>query len=406
MSAKPRAVVFESGVTGHRMTYVRQLLLGLTELAEVTLVVDQAAPASDEFRVQIGDAFPEVQVDASLDRPSGSGLSAMRAQAAIVHAAASKHKPDLFYMPTADGVCQAMGLPGAGSLASRGAGVHTEAAMHRGSWAYTRPTFKQTLAARASLMLASRSPWNRLLMVDPLGYEWLRDHKHPLAKRCDVLPDPVDPVDPIDRLVARKKLGLPEDGRLLGLMGMIDRRKGAHHLVPTFARANLGPQDRLLLAGRVADELRPVIAEHQQLVDQGRLIVLDRYISDDEFALSLAACDLVVTSHDGHVGLSNVALRAAAAGRMVLGSDWGWQRRIIEPFNLGRVVNVSDHAAFASAISTSLELAPHYAPSDKTRKLLEFHSRESFTAQWLAPLRERLGADPDPARRTWEWLTS
>lgn len=396
---RPHAMIFEFGVTGHRMTYVRQLLLGLTELADVTLVVSKDAPSSDEFRVQVGDHFPSVTVDASIETPTLSGLKAMRAQAASVEAAAKKHAPDLFYMPTADGVTQALGLPPAIHLPMR-----AEAAMHRGSWAYPRPTFKQTIAARASLALTSRSPWDRLLMVDPLGYEWIRDHRPTLAKRCDVLPDPVDPVEDIDRHAARERLAIPAEGRLLGLMGMIDRRKGAHHLVPAFAKASLQPDDRLLLAGRVADQLRPVIETHQHLIDEGRLIVLDRYITDEEFALALAASDVVVTSHDGHVGLSNVALRAAAAGRMVLGSDWGWQRRIVEPFDLGRVVNVTDHDAFARAIAESLEAAPTYKPTARTHRLMEFHSRANFTAQWLAPLRERLSLPPDPSLRTWEWL--
>ena len=132
--------------------------------------------------------------------------------------------------------------------------------------------------------------------------------------------------------------------------------------------------------------------------------MLDRYLTDEELAWSLSGMDVVCTAHPAHVGLSNIALRALAANRFVLGSSFGWLGRVVPAFGMGVVCDVSRTSEFAGAIEQSLEASQWYKRPPAGDRLLAFHSQHNHIAGWTALIREKLGL-PKPDVKTWEWVT-
>jgi len=396
--------MFEPDAGGHRLTYLRQLLPALDGLGEVSVVVGEQAIGGEAFRHQLGALRDRYRFESVNFEARGGLVGRARARLGALRVAIRATDPEHIFLPSGDGLAQLLGMPGLGGRGVIPGGVECEAGMHRGSFAYAMGPVRARVRNRLGLRALARAPLARVQFVDVMAYEWLRDRGHPLAGRASVLADPVDPGEAIGVREARRRLGIPEEGRLIGTSGHLDARKGVDLLVRAFAGARLAPDDRLLLAGRPSPGITAALnGEFEPLVRSGRVIPLTRYLSDEELALTLAACDVVCTAHPAHVGLSNICLRAAAAGRPVLSGDYGWFRRVVGGFGLGWTCRLTDPGAFSAAIARSLDEAPGFRRGERVGRLLEFHSQANSRRTFVSHLRARLGMAPDPGLRTWEW---
>ena len=402
-----RILIFEPDHGGHRYTYIRHLLTGLKPLAgvdSITLVISKAGHESDEYKAQILPIEGGITIAPELEIPSGSQLQTAKQRYHALEEAIKRHPADHLYVPSADGLTQVLGarslLPGGKIIPKH---MTTEASMHRGSFAYPADGFQRKAKVALGFKTIERSPWTKIHFVDPLGYEAAKVMSKRLASRSVVLADPVDAVQEINKKQARKNLGMSQEGRWIGVSGAIDARKGCDKLLAAFDMAKLGDADRLLLAGKAHDDIRALVkAKYQHHIDSGRLVMIDRYLSEDELGWSLLAMDVVCTAHPAHVGLSNIALRALAANRLVLGSTFGWLGRVVPAFGMGVVCNVSKTTEFAGAIEQALDAAQWYKRTPAGKRLLEFHSQENHIAGWTSLIREKLGLSA-PDVKTWEW---
>ncbi len=402
-----RILIFEPDAGGHRLTYLRQLLPALDGLGEVTVVVGEGAIGTEAFRVQLGALRETHRFESvTFDKPA-SRLGKARARLDALRSAMDLCDPEHVFIPSGDGLAQLLGMPGSRKRLALKPGAQVEVGMHRGSFAYpaqgARDAFMRSLALRG----LTRAPIVRAQFVDVLAYEWLCERGHPLARRASVLADPVDPVGPMGKSEARRVLGMPEGGRVIGTSGHLDERKGVDRLLRAFRDADPGEDDRLLLAGRPSPGIRELLAgEFAPMVESGRIVALARYLSDEELSATLAACDVVCTCHPAHVGLSNICLRAAAAGRPVLSGDYGWFERVVGGFGLGWTCRVTDEDVFAGAIRDSLEQSATFEPGPRAGELLAFHSQANARRTFVAHLRDRLGLERDPGLIEWESLSS
>ncbi len=398
-----KILIFEPDHTGHRFAYVGPILPALAELgAGVTLVTTEAARGTPEFQEHIGPHANGLTVDFQPAIDVSSPMKAARGKLELFDSALARHRPEHLLSPSSDGLTQLLGARPSARLPK---GLEAEGCMHRGSYAYPAGSFKRRLMVGAGLMACNRSPWTIVHHVDVVAYEWLKRRGGSFAERSRLLADPVEHPAPIAHGDARRRLGIPEDGRYIGCAGVLDTRKGIDLLVRTFAEHVRDPHVRLLLAGRLAPDIRDLIqGACSDLVKSGRIVLIDRFVTKDELHLALSAMDLVVTPYPAHVGLSNIALRAAAAGRPILASDFGWLGLIVPRFGLGRTCRVRDVDDFARAMVRELDATPSYVPGPAAARLLEFHSHPNFTACWTARLRERLAVPASPSYRTWEWV--
>ena len=400
-----RVMVFEASFTGHVYTHVRILLSKLIELTDnVCVVVQRDAAQTDEFRFQLEHLSDRIQWEPCIPAPSASRMRTTLSRMSALKQAIRRLGPDHVYVPSADGISQMLALTRLYDPRPFPDGVEAEAAIARGGFAYPSTSARAWMNHFLSLQTAERSPWTCLHHLDVVAYDWIIRRGGPMARRSRLLPSPIEPSPDITFREARRRMGLPESGRLVGCTGMINGRKGIDLLLKAFVRANLPPDDRLLLVGRHAAPIRQLLEnDYAQFVQEGRIISIDRYVRVDELETAMAALDLVCTPHNRPVGISSIALRATAAGRPVLASDFGWNQAIVPSLGLGWTCHVQDTDQFAEALRRCLDLSSAWELGEAGRRLVKFHAPSNFASVWTERLRERMGLSRDSICR-WEWV--
>jgi glycosyltransferase involved in cell wall biosynthesis len=169
------------------------------------------------------------------------------------------------------------------------------------------------------------------------------------------LPDPCPEGYQSERTTARAALGLPEGRHICLFFGVGSRRKGLHVAVEAFLALN-SSASLLLVAGRQnpAPDVRGGL---DQLVRQGRALVMDRYVSSDEEKLCFQAADVVLLPYVGHFGTSGVLSRAMAAGKPVIVSDEQLLGQLTRHHDIGLLFPPGDAAALAGCIKRSASLS-------------------------------------------------
>ena len=396
-----RLLVIENSHVGHRFPYLRMLLPALCELSDqVTLAIPKDSVDTDEYRSQLSQFEDRLRIDPWL--PSHAHRAVWH-KPAEVRAAISRSHADYVYVPHADGYAQVIGLRQSLGLPTIPDGVEAEGLLMRGAFAYPQPGLKASAQAALSIRLSMHGPWDRLHLLDPLVYNAMKARGGAATDHLSLLPDPVPTMLDVTRTEARQRLGLPEAGRYVVSAGALDGRKGTDLLLRAFKQAKLADSDRLLLAGRLAPDMRKLVdRECREWVASDRMIVLDRFISDEEFNLAITAADVVCTPYRRHIGSASIAIRAASAERFVLASDYGWLGHIVPQFDLGRVCDVESINVLSSELTTALDDASCHTWGESARRFAAFHSEANFVATWTARLRERLGKPCDEQRMTWD----
>ena len=250
----------------------------------------------------------------------------------------------------------------------------------------------------------ANADYSHSLFVNPMIYEALVPAGEN-RKRMGLLPDPVPPPGPLEKSPARETLGLPSDGRLIGFVGVMDTRKAIPELIAAFIAATLKPNDRLLLAGRLDPSYRSLIErEHSELLREGRILLLDRHLSSEELAAGYAALDVAAVLQYRRPNLSANLLKAIAAQRPVLVDDFGYTGMMVKRFGVGRATDLTDRSALASTLRTVLDESATYAPTPRTKRLIEFHHPTNFAKTILGKLEGLLPSTDACEMKTWEWV--
>jgi glycosyltransferase involved in cell wall biosynthesis len=404
-------VLFEPNAHGHRYTHIRRLAPTIAGLGvRLTLVTARESLATAEFKAQIEPLGSTLNIEAGRSYPIGEGTTYLRAAAAGLRWTARHLRPDHLYVPYADGTIQIVGARRLVGTFGIPASVEIEGLMMRGEFAYPkRRTPLIRLRHETWLTCTAAAPFRTIHHMDPLIAEALAARRSSLRPRVRLIADPVEAFTPTTPAEARRRLGIPEDGRYIGCVGYQDTRKGIDLLIRAFLQARVSPTDRLLLAGGQEAQVRALLdePEPQAAIRQGRIVLIKRYISDEELMLGIAAMDVVATPYPpdrAHVGSSSIVIHAASQGRPVLGTDSGWVGHTIRRFGLGWTCGVNDPGEFAGAIRSALESAGSYRPGEASRRFSEFHRPENFVSGFCRRLRERLGAPQPAGLREWSWV--
>jgi len=400
-----RVMLFEQWYAGHHFHYVAALIPPLLEIGvDVVVAISPRGHNSREFASLIAPYRPRIAIDSSV--PDALPWMPLRQRARLLQNlrdAVKRNAPDHVLVPSADGQTIAMGplrLLGLGTLPGGAVG---EAGIHYGLGAAAR-NFKERFKSCVYEMSCSAATWDRLHFVNPITYEAVIRRFPQMSQRCDVFPHPVLGYPGGDKLSARDRLGVPRDGRYVGFAGKLDERKSIDALLAAFRNAG-APMDRLLLAGELSERWRRLIAcEYHDLVAAHRLIVLDRYLEDDEFTQVYAALDLVAVPYPEFGSASGTLLEAVIAGRPVITSDFGWSGMMCRRFGLGWACSMRDIESFAATLKTALNGVTDYRVSPGAQRLIEFHRPANFARFWLSGVRSRLGLLPDPDQRSWSWV--
>jgi glycosyltransferase involved in cell wall biosynthesis len=403
-----RVLIYEPNQVGHRYSHVRLLIQAFADLqAEVRFFTSSAGARSTEYQMQIAPLEGRFRLETRAGLAAGAANHA-RAGAAEVLALARGGAADHIVLPYADGITQIAGARRLAGLYRLPENVEVESLMFRGSLAYEHAAgLGQQLRNAAWLATTAAAPWSILHHADPIIRDVLQrrgGHLFGLRHRLRLMPDPVAAPLQLSARAARQRLGLADDGRVIGSAGWLDGRKGIDRLVHAFAAAGLCATDRLLLVGHQEPEVRAAIAAYPELVRRGRIVSLDRYVSDEEFAIGVAAMDVVCTPYPRHIGSVSIVIHAAAQGRPVLAADFGWLRAVVGPFGLGKTCDVQRPNELERQIARALDDAASFRLSEAARRFVEFHSPGNFAACWTDRIRQRMGLPPAPTVRTWDWV--
>ncbi|MDB5328031.1 MAG: hypothetical protein JWM57_3600 [Phycisphaerales bacterium] len=403
-----RILIFEPDYGGHRLNYVQHMALAFKGLpVEVVVALGSNAPGTSEYAAHVTDLGDQVLWDTSMEPLPSRTLDYAVQSAARLRGAIARHRPDRLYVPYTDGVGQVLGLRRSMGLPTVPRNVVTEGLSLRGTFCYPQSNKKQALKARLLWEAAKRARWDVFHLLDPVVYEYVARHDPRLMRRIRLMPDPVENTPVIDRIAARRELGIPEDGRYIGVVGLIDLRKGCDLLIRAFAAAPLNPTDRLLLAGRQDVEIRDLLAEepYAGLVKSGRIQCINRMIPTEQMSTAIGASDMMATFYPRHIGSASIAICAAAGHRPVLAGNYGWLGLIVPRFQLGWTTDVLDAAGLPKVLAQTLDKAGGYVSSALTQRYVSYNSLDNFKAHWTAALRDTLGVPQSPDLQTWQSIS-
>jgi hypothetical protein len=145
--------------------------------------------------------------------------------------------------------------------------------------------------------------------------------------------------------------------------------------------------------------------DYADLVSSGRLVVLDRFLSDPELAQGFAALDVHCSVYHCFAGLSSLMLKSVAAGApVIVGDQPGWARATVRRFGVGHIADHRSVAGFARVLTQALDASDGAPPSEAVERLLRFHSLANFTEGLV----ERAAFAAGRARGTpvlpWSWV--
>lgn len=411
-----RVLIAEPNCAGHRLHLVRVLAQGTARLAqgaarlpvEVRVAVAAGARASDEGRVHLAALDAAIEVQESLGGQGGSVPGARSRTRAVVRAI-DDGWADHVYVPYADGIAQILGLRRRLGRLRLPRQTMIEGLLMRGRIAGPGRgiigRLRQAAWKAAWLRATASAPFARVHWLDPIQYDAMRRlGGRDLVARSRLMPEPVEPIRDEGRAAARRALGVPESPIYIGVAGPLNTRKGIHRLLPAFSGCDFDGHDvRLLLFGRPDDAVRPMLeGEFAPLIEQGRVIWRDGYLSDEQFDQVLCALDVAALAYPGHLGSSGLLVRSAAIGRTVLASRDGWMGWVTPKFNLGVVCDPDDTADIAAGLKDAVARARAGADGGSAAgSFTRFHTVQNFQAHFLDLLRERLGVGPDPHRSPW-----
>lgn len=369
----PAVLIIEPDAHGHRFRYVRFLAEeALRRNYHVTLAtcpISASHPSYERLRQSCPDlrivTFPDVPVTR---KTSVGGLSVQqwRSWRAFSHAAltvAKANRVDFVLVPYLNYIDKASALFGSPFRKTPWGGI-----LLRDHFFHPCPdgSYQARCVAWAKRQVLYRLLRQKSLRrVFALNPELPGSFSLPLAQKLEFLPDAADLSDLKPQVEARRALQLSPDRRYILVYGYLDSRKGVADLLTA---ARMIPQEiqlSILLVGQHAPEMREFLqTSATNEIATGRVVSIDRFVSEDIESLAFSAADLVWMGYKNHLGSSGVLGQAAKAGKPVIACDTGVVGRTASEFALGPVVNTTDPLAVSSAIVpllTTPNLAEQYA---------------------------------------------
>ena len=395
---------------GHYLNYVQHLVQAFASLGcEIVVAVPNTVPESAQFKIYLAPHQSRFRLEFIPSRDETmSRWRMILTQARDFRALIGRVKPDAVYVPTLagyfstrDGIAQSLAWWLA--LRARLSRLHCETLLLGFPPAYGIGVGRSPFITKMAIRTI---PFDVVHYIDPVVFDWVLNKVSGNAgRKARFIADPVEPVSLPTRSKARAMLRLPEDKKLIMSIGLQERRKGADYLIRACACWQPAEPASIVLAGKLSPEIRQMVTnEYQHVVGEGRLIVLDQYLSKEDFCACFAAGDLIATPYRPQPHPSHIALHAATAGKMVLAANSGWLAYMVPKFSLGRLCDPQHPEGFAEALDLALHEAEAYKLSAAATRLVEFHRSENFVLEWRRELSRIMGKLEGASPPDWNWV--
>lgn len=293
-----RVVIVEPNPTGHRLFYVHLLADAADRSGDAVTLVLGGTPAQEDLRVHLTGLSANVEV---LLRP----VSSVKEVAAISRSLSAS----LTVVPDGDGLALELARRGRWSgLGELSLLVMREKAQPS---SFALMTAMKSMIRTAAFIRVASMPRVRLRMLKSSSWRG--------KSRFNVARDPIRlSTSPESVARFRESHRVREDRYWFAVLGAVSARKNLPLILD--ALRSIDAPVGLLVAGRFGDDV--LDEERQRLLQmsrEGRAIVIDRLLSDEELDAAVAVADCVVLAHSNE-GPSGLLGKAAAIGTRVVAS--------------------------------------------------------------------------------------
>jgi glycosyltransferase involved in cell wall biosynthesis len=225
---------------------------------------------------------------------------------------------------------------------------------------------------------------NNLFCLDPLTIPYLEKYQSPV--KVSHLADPVQIYNQSGSKLneLRESLGIEADKEVFMLFGSLSDRKGIHQLLEAVLMlpADLAEKLCLLLVGPSVAIDRTRMENRMAEILQSlpvKIIRCDQFIFDREIQAYFQIADVILAPYQRHVGMSAILVRAAAAQKPVLSSDYGLMGEITRRYELGLTVDSRFPKEIAQGITQMLRVSPtKFGNPDKMKSFAQENAAERF----------------------------
>lgn len=404
--SQPTVQIFEPFAGWHHTKYIAMLLPALQQLVdqgvlrEVVLTTTDSHRATPHFRDALERFASSVRFDTfPADYQTLGGNATSSALLRSLH----RNRPDFVISTSANNGALSLALRCLATSPLDNGRVSSIGILHNG-FASPPTSFRDRTTDVVHRVSRYLAPWSEVGIVNPLLFDAVCAQRPWAPARVRMLPDPVEQRTPLSKVAARAALGIPVEGRYIAQIGKTDVRKAVTELLRAFRTAAPPQGVRLLFAGQLHPEHRSLIEDRfGDLVARGSIVLIDRYLTPDEFHAANCAADVVAVTYYTEE-LSGNLLAATAAERPVIASEKGYTGMMIARFGVGWSCDIASPSSFAEALHAAVTGSQTYALTPQTRRLLEFHRPENFAASVLQRLYRQLPV-PAPDVKTWEWVS-
>lgn len=393
-----KLLIHEQKTPGHYLYHVRLITeAALARGIATEWSLPRSAPDTAEYRHHLASLAGRVSAVHWFDPRVGAPprTAFLEAGRACIRAAVASGAGHII-APSADGLAPVLGIDAwGGARRILPKGVELEVGLIRPTFAHAGHRGARQIKMAAVQWAVSRAPIGAMRIADFPAYERMKRMAWARRQRLLAVPEPCEPSRLFTRDEARAFLGLPAAGRLVIAPGEISSRKYPLELARAFS-STATPDSRLVFAGRFVDGL------YERLADQfgreilaGRIIVVNRLLTDEELDAAVGAADLVAAAYGSNPGPSGILDRAMMVDRPVLAHNYGWAEYMVKRFKLGWTTDPHDAEAYAAAMRAALEGAADFRPSAAVGWLKSFFSMENFKRHWMMRIRDRMGLPPE-----------
>lgn len=163
---------------------------------------------------------------------------------------------------------------------------------------------------------------------------------------------------PVEKTEARRRLGIPDEAKVLVSIGALVKRKGFHRVIKVLPELlESEPGLHYLVVGGAS----PEGDSRTELEQQVRELHLEKQVhflgamSSEELKWPLSASDVFVLATSNE-GWANVFLEAMACGLPVITTDVGGNSEVVSLPELGSIVPFGDQTALREALRNALKV--------------------------------------------------
>lgn len=269
-------------------------------------------------------------------------------------------------------------------------GIYFRPTFHYGEFANNALSRKEKLQQWREKVVVPRvlqhSHLQTLFCLDPFAVKHMNQF---FSKAKSLyLPDPVQDYYHSKAEIEKLKTdsGIETGRQVFLLFGALNERKGIHQLLQaaSLLPPHLCQKMCLMLVGSISSQDKSLVERAIADVTASQplqIITRDQYIPDQEIQPYLAIADVILAPYQRHVGMSSILVRAAAAQKPVLSSDYGLMGEIARRYRLGVTVDTTKPEAIAQGLSQFILESPEQLCDHEQMKLFaEQNTAEKFAS--------------------------